>query len=104
MTLAGYKNVKPGPITKVWPETSTLYVRLLAGHVPVLDGGETATEGVVGSGVLRIPVLAFAQQLTTFRASGPSRVGELRALETFGRLFVAELWEVFDPFQWGRHD
>ena len=39
LTLAGYKDVRPGPITKVWPETSTLYTRILAGHVPVTDGG-----------------------------------------------------------------
>ena len=25
LTLAGFKNVNPGPITRVWPETSTLY-------------------------------------------------------------------------------
>jgi cholesterol oxidase len=103
LTLAGYKDVRPGPITKVWPETSTLYVRVLAGHVPVLDGGEAATDGIVGSGILRIPVLAFAKQLTTFRSSGPSRLGQLRALETFGRLFAAELWQVFDPFRRGDH-
>jgi cholesterol oxidase len=99
LTLAGYKDVRPGPITKVWPDTSTLYIRILAGHVPVNDGGAGATDGVVGSGILHIRPLDFAWQLTTFRAHGPSRMGELRALDAFGSLFVAELWQVFDPFR-----
>jgi cholesterol oxidase len=99
LTLAGYKDVRPGPITKVWPETSTLYTRVLAGHVPVTDGGVGSTEDIVGSGILRIRPLDFAWQLTTFRVHGPNRGGELRAFDAFGRLFVAELWQVFDPLR-----
>jgi cholesterol oxidase len=83
----------------VWPETSTLYIRVLAGHVPVEDGGQAAVDGVVGSGILHIRPLDFAWQLTTFRVHGPSRAGELRAFDSFGRLFLGELWEVFDPFR-----
>ena len=104
LTLAGYKNVRPGPITKVWPETSTLYIRVLSGHVPVDDGGESSRDGIVGSGVLHILPLDFAQQLTTFRVHGPTRMGELRAFDAFGQLFLDELWIVFDPFRGGgRH-
>ena len=127
LTLAGYKDVREGPITRVWPETSTLYVHVLAGHVPVTDGGATATEGragategragategragstegragategIVGSGVLRIRPLDFARQLTTFRVHGPDRMGELRAFDAFARLFIGELWQVFDPLR-----
>jgi cholesterol oxidase len=99
LTLAGYKDVRPGPITRVWPETSTLYIRVLDGHIPVIDGGAGATAGVVGAGILRIRPLDFAWQLTTFRVHGPTRLGELRALDAFGRLFVQELWQVFDPLR-----
>jgi hypothetical protein len=101
LTLAGFKDVRPGPLTKVWPETSTLYVRVLNGHVPVTDGGQSAREGVVGSGVLRIRPLDFAVQLSTFRSRGPSLLGEIRALNSFGSLFLAELWQVFAPFRLG---
>lgn len=97
LTLAGYKDVKPGPLTRVWPETSTLYVRVLDGHVPVTDGGASAVDGIVGSGILHIRPLDFARQLTTFRVSGPSVRGNLRAFDSFGRLFLSELWEVFRP-------
>jgi cholesterol oxidase len=99
LTLAGYKDVRPGPVTKVWPETSTLYTRILAGHVAVTDGGQHSTEGIVGSGILHIRPLDFAHQLTTFRVHGPSRSGRWHAFDAFGRLFLDELWQVFDPFR-----
>lgn len=99
LTLAGYKDVSPGPINRVWPETSTLYTRILDGHIAVQDGGQSATSGVVGSGILRIRPLDFAWQLTTFRVHGPGLGGELAALDRFGRLFLGELWQVFDPFR-----
>ena len=102
LTLAGYKNVHPGPLTAVWPETSTLYTRILHGHVPVADGGAHAEDGIVGSGILRIRPLDFAWQLTTFRVYGPTWPGRLKALDDFGRLFMAELWQVFNPLQPGR--
>jgi cholesterol oxidase len=97
LTLAGYKDVRPGPLTAVWPETSTLYVRILNGHVPVDDGGANVTEGLVGSGILRIPPPDFAWQLTTFRVHGPTLAGRIGALDSFGQLFLSELWQVFGP-------
>jgi cholesterol oxidase len=97
LTLAGYKNVKPGPLTAVWPETSTLYARILNGHVPVEDGGQNATEGLVGSGILRIRPPDFAVQMTTFRVHGPTLAGKVHALDSFGELFLSELWQVFGP-------
>jgi cholesterol oxidase len=99
LTLAGYKDVRPGPIAKVWPETTTLFVRVLAGHVPVADGGAAATEGIVGSGVLRVRPLDFAWQLASFRVRGPDRMGRFRAFDAFARLFLGELWQVFDPLR-----
>ena len=97
LTLAGYKDVRPGPLTAVWPETSTLYARILNGHVPVPDGGSGTTEGLAGSGILKIPPADFAWQLTTFRVHGPTLAGRIRALDSFGELFLSELWQVFGP-------
>jgi len=97
LTLAGFKDVRPGPLTAVWPETSTLYFRIMNGHIPVADGGSEITEGLVGSGILRILVPDFAGQLTTFRVRGPALSGRIRALDTFGQLFLSELWQVFGP-------
>jgi cholesterol oxidase len=104
LTLAGFKDVHPGPLDRVWPETSTLYIRLFDGHRPVEDGGAGETEGLVGSGILRIRPLDFAWQLSTFRVQGPSMAGRLRALGSFARLFVGELWDVFVPWSGRGHD
>lgn len=99
LTLAGYKDVRPGPLHAVWPETSTLYTRVLAGHVDPPDGASAVTDGVVGSGILHIRPLDFARQLTTFRTTGPSWAARARALDAFGALFLTELWQVFDPLR-----
>lgn len=90
-TLSGHKNVLHGPPTRIWPDTSTLYVRLLDGHV-----GEDEEDGadVVAAGVLHIQLTDFARQLTTFRTSGPDGAGKLL---DFGRFFAGELWEVYGP-------
>ncbi|ACY97563.1 MULTISPECIES: GMC oxidoreductase [Thermomonospora] len=91
LTLVGWKDVRPGPPTRIWADTSTLYARILQGHV---DEGQEETAPVVGAGVLRIRPADFAEQLTTFRTSGP---GGLAALVRFGRFFAGELWEVYGP-------
>jgi cholesterol oxidase len=103
LTLAGFKDVHPGPLSTVWSETSTLYIRVLDGHRPVMDGGAAPISGVVGAGILRIRPLDFAWQLSTFRVHGPTRSGQLKALAAFGRLFVGELSEVFLPSDRRRH-
>ncbi|HEY8478495.1 MAG TPA: GMC oxidoreductase, partial [Spirillospora sp.] len=90
-TLSGVKNVLHGPPTRIWPDTSTLYVRLFDGHVGE-DGEAGAT--VVAAGVLHIKLADFAKQLTTFRTSGPDGVDKLL---DFGRFFAGGLWEVYGP-------
>ena len=61
LTLAGLQG-RPALARSpnVWPETSTLYVRILTGHVPVADGGVgTPPTGIVGSaGSSDIPAAA----------------------------------------------
>ncbi|MFF3249305.1 GMC oxidoreductase [Streptomyces sp. NPDC002870] len=91
LTLVGHKEVHDDPGIDVWSDTSTLYVRMLTGHVPP-DGNGGGAVPVLGAGVLVILAGDFVQQLTTFRAVGPHRV---QALESFGRLFLGELWDVY---------
>lgn len=89
LTLVGHKEVHDNPGFDVWSDTSTLYIRLLPGHV--LPGGDAAAPAL-GAGIIVIQVADFVKQLTTFRASGPHPA---RALESFGRLFLGELWGVY---------
>lgn len=89
LTLVGHKEVHDDPGFDIWSDTSTLYVRMVAGHVTA-DGDEHAP--LLGTGIIVILAGDFAQQLTTFRASGPHPA---RALQSFGRLFLGELWDVY---------
>ncbi|MCW2899472.1 MAG: glucose-methanol-choline oxidoreductase [Streptosporangiaceae bacterium] len=90
-TLSGWKNVHHGPLTHVWPDTSTLFFRLLDGHVP--EGGDEHA-AILGAGTLHIELADFVEQLTTFRTAGPHGA---RAMQRFGGFFVGELWDVYGP-------
>ncbi|MFP5318411.1 MAG: hypothetical protein ACLGI2_08955 [Acidimicrobiia bacterium] len=92
LTLTGFKLVKDDPGLDLWTDTSTLYTRILAGHVD--PGADDAAE-VVAAGIINIHLLDFAQQLTTFRSRGGSLGDRARALEKFGRLFLGDLWKVY---------
>ena len=94
LTLAGFKDVKDDPGFDSWSDTSTLYTRILRGHVP--PEGDAAAE-VAASGIINIYLQDFARQLTTFRAHGPSKAAEAKALADFGRLFVGKLWDLYAP-------
>jgi len=90
LTLTGFKVVEDDPgIDSVWSDTSTLFTRLLSGHV---EAAEDADAELVASGILHIQPLDFAHQLTTFRTDPP---GRLDATARFGSLFAGKLWEVY---------
>jgi cholesterol oxidase len=90
-TLTGWKTVYHGPPMDIWPDTSTLFFRLLEGHVPE---NEEERVSIVGAGTLHIRLTDFVEQLSTFRTHGPDGV---RALKRFGGFFVGELWDVYRP-------
>ncbi len=92
LTLVGHKEVRDDRGPDLWSDTTTLYVRLLRGHVGAPDD---AGAEVSATGILRIRLLDFAWQLTTFRARGPHVRARLRALVMFGRLFLGQLWQVY---------
>ncbi|MGH2839210.1 MAG: GMC oxidoreductase [Solirubrobacteraceae bacterium] len=91
ITLDGYKDVHNDPGIDIWDDTSTLFTRILKGHVHP-DGDEDAE--VVASGILNILPQDFAVQLTTFRVHPAHRVD---AIGRFGAMFAGNLWEVFGP-------
>ncbi|MFJ4027079.1 GMC oxidoreductase [Paenarthrobacter sp. NPDC089989] len=105
-TFTGYKQIHNEAGFDLWPDTTILYATILRGHVPPdadtkpsdadtqeTDSGSVAADpGVVGAGILYIRPLAFAKQLTTFRAEGPAPAAGLAA---FVKLFAGELWQVY---------
>jgi cholesterol oxidase len=92
LTLSGYKLVKDDAGFDVWRDTTTLFTRVLRGHV---DEHAEAGAEIVASGVLRIRMRDFARQLTTFRAGGEAAGAKLGALARFGTIFLGQLAEAY---------
>jgi cholesterol oxidase len=92
LTLSGFKDVHDDPGFDLWRDTSTLYTRILQGHV---DEDADARAPVVAAGIITIYMLDFVQQLTTFRVGGPSLDARRDALVGFGKLFLGKLWNVY---------
>ena len=83
LTLSGHKLIEDNAGFDVWKDTTTLFTRVLRGHVHEDEGAE-----VVASGVLRIRARDFARQLTTFR-------GSVRGLLGFMTIFLGQLAEAY---------
>jgi cholesterol oxidase len=91
LTMTGFKTVLHDHGFDVWSETTTLFTRVLAGHVAP---EEDASAELVASGIIHIHPLDFARQMTTFETVPPHRVD---AIARFGVLFAGELWSVYGP-------
>ena len=91
LTLTGFKEIRRHHGLDLWTETTTLFTRVLAGHV---EPAQDATAELIATGILHIHPLDFARQLTTFRVDPPS---EVEALARFGILFAGELWQAYKP-------
>jgi cholesterol oxidase len=92
VTMTGFKLVKDDAGFDVWKDTTTLFTRVLQGHVA--EGDDDAAQ-VIASGIIIIRARDFAKQLTTFRAGGPDLGTQLRALVKFGVIFVQQLADAY---------
>ena len=92
LTLVGFKDVKDDPGRDEWEDTTTLFTRILTGHV---NADQDSASTIVASGIIKIQLLDFLQQLTTFRVEGGSVADRTNALGRFGRLFLGKLWDVY---------
>ena len=92
LTLAGHKSVHDDPGNDLYSDTTTLFTRVLGGHVPADQDGSAE---VVATGIIRIHLLDFLRQLTTFRTAGGSALEQAGALGRFGTLFLGSLWDVY---------
>jgi cholesterol oxidase len=100
LTMTGYKLVRDDAGFDVWRDTTTLFTRVLRGHV---EAAEDDSAELVAAGVLRIRIRDFAKQLTTFRAGGPGVAAKLGALTRFGWIFLGHLAEAY-VFSKGRRN
>jgi cholesterol oxidase len=92
LTMTGFKLVQDDAGFDVWKDTTTLFTRVLQGHVTESED-DAATE--LAAGVLRIRMRDFAKQLTTFRATGPGLAAQLGGLVKFGVIFMQQLAEAY---------
>jgi predicted acylesterase/phospholipase RssA len=101
LTLAGKKIIKDDPQSDVWRATTTLYTRILKGHVTkeAQDAAEKDVKALaalsLGAGIIIIHMLDFLKQLTTFHVEAPTMAERLTAFSEFGRLFFGKLWDVY---------
>jgi predicted patatin/cPLA2 family phospholipase len=101
LTLSGFKEIRDDPGRDLWHDTTTLFIRILKGHVS--EGEEEAAKSepetyhqmVVASGIIIIHFFDFLKQLTTFHTEGPTLSDRASAIARFGRLFMGKLWDVY---------
>ena len=101
LTLSGFKLIKDDPGFDVWHDTTTLFTRILNGHVSADEEAAAAKDPeklkqmVKASGIIIIHFFDFLKQLTTFRTEGPTLSDRTSAMARFGRLFMGKLWDVY---------
>lgn len=87
LLLIGNKEIRDDPGFDLWSDTTTLFTNIeVAG-----------AEAPIARGEIRIHMLDFLKQLTTFRARGANVAAELAGLGKFGKLFLGSLWQVYAP-------
>ena len=92
LTLTGFKEIKDDPGFDIWRDATTLFTRILRGHV---GGAEETQAEAVASGIIQIHPLDFLKQMTTFEVDGPTTVDKAAAFAKFGKLFLGSLWDVY---------
>jgi len=97
LTLRGHKQLRPGPAaaTGVWRDTTTLYLHVLGTGTPPQGGAGADAAQVVAAGILHLSVPGFLRQLSTVRVHAGSAAGGLAGLESFARLFLGDLWNLY---------
>jgi len=92
ITLSGFKVIQEDPGQDVWADTTTLFTKLLRGHV---GPEEEATAEVLATGIIHIYHRDFLKQITTIRVEAPTLLERNEACLQFGKAFFGPLWEVY---------
>ena len=95
VTFVGTKDLFDNLGPDAWPDTTTLRVLLLGGHLE--DQSQDPSARVLGAGILKIRIPDFLKQLGTFRATASTRRERVSAIAAFGRFFLGSLWDVYGP-------
>jgi len=86
--LAGQKEVRDDPGFDLWRDTTTLLTRL--------HEGKDKSGPVVGAGILSLGITHLVKLLSTVQVTDAGSAGEkARAVASFGRFFLGELWDSY---------
>ncbi len=95
LTLVGVKTVRDDPGLDLWRDTTTLDVQLFPRQHD-LNGSRPGDLGTpVLSGQLRLSLLSFLRQLTTFHATAAGPRDRVRTVRAFGIFFLRRLAQVY---------
>lgn len=92
LTLLGFKDIRNDDGSDIWSSTTTLFTRILQGHVE--HQGDCGV-GVVATGILHVHLLDFLHELTTFKIGSPNPAEQMAALTRFGTMYMGKLWDVY---------
>lgn len=88
--LTGEKRVYDGNGFTLWPDTTTLYVRISTKRPGPADWSP------YGAGIIHVLPGDFLKELTTFRVRGRGGVGaKAQALGRFGTFWAGQAWDVY---------
>jgi hypothetical protein len=86
--FVGRKEIKNGPISNLWRETTTLFAQL--------HKGSDKSGSVVGAGILTLAPLGLLKAVRTMHAvNATSALEEIEAPLTYLRFFSGQLWDSF---------
>ncbi|TPV93632.1 MAG: alpha/beta fold hydrolase [Myxococcales bacterium FL481] len=86
--MEGFKLIGDDGGPDLWTDTTTLHI--------AIHQGRSASDPVLGRGVLRIEITDFVRQLTTMLGTGGrDELERLAGLAAFGRLFAGTLFQIY---------
>jgi predicted patatin/cPLA2 family phospholipase len=98
LTLVGLKRLADDPGWDLWSDATTLFVTLHAGHLDAAaddPSSDAGSQGLLGSGIVRISPLGVLGQLLSVRSDARSLPQRAEAAMRFGQFFLGRLFDVY---------
>jgi cholesterol oxidase len=93
--MIGIKEVFDDPGRDFWADTTTFFTTIYRDHLGPRERPDDAE--AVARGVMRLTVIDFVRQQTTFRATGRGFLRGAATIVRFDRMFLGKLFEVYNP-------
>ena len=87
LTLVGLKELQDDAGPDALSDMTTVFVKLYRGRA--------AAAGTLAAGIVRVGMIGFLKQLSTFQVEGPTLADRTSALARFGLFYFGRLWDVY---------